>query len=158
MPFPPPGNLPDPGTEPESPVSPALAGILYHCATGEAMARITFLKTQSLHFPSWLKFFSASLTAIAHQVQISYHSTYDSLINCPTSIGDSLIVSPALYSLNTYFLSTTTCHKLFQTLRVCVCVCVCVRMSKQKASIHKTKNKPWALKPHWGQVGNTYSK
>ena len=26
LPFPPPGDLPDPGIEPESPVSPALAG------------------------------------------------------------------------------------------------------------------------------------
>ena len=31
--FPIPANLPDPGTSPVSPLSPALAGILYHCAT-----------------------------------------------------------------------------------------------------------------------------
>ena len=36
LPFPPPGDLPDPGIEPTSLVSPALAGgFLYHCATLE---------------------------------------------------------------------------------------------------------------------------
>ena len=37
LPFPPPGDLPEPGIEPVSPVSPALAGRLrYHCTTWEA--------------------------------------------------------------------------------------------------------------------------
>ena len=35
--FPPPGDLPDPGIEPISFASPALTGILYHCATWEAL-------------------------------------------------------------------------------------------------------------------------
>ena len=30
LPFPPPGDLPDPGIEPTSPVSPALGGVSYH--------------------------------------------------------------------------------------------------------------------------------
>ena len=30
LPCPPPGSLPDPGTEPESPASPALQAILHH--------------------------------------------------------------------------------------------------------------------------------
>ena len=38
FPFPPLGDLPNPGTEPMSPVSPALAGkFFYHCATWEAL-------------------------------------------------------------------------------------------------------------------------
>ena len=37
LPFPPPGDLPDPGIKPVSPLSPALAdGFFYHCATQEA--------------------------------------------------------------------------------------------------------------------------
>ena len=37
LPFPPPGDLPDPGLEPTSPVSPALAGgFFYHCTIWEA--------------------------------------------------------------------------------------------------------------------------
>ena len=37
LPFPPPGDVPDPGMEPTSPVSPALAArFFYHCATREA--------------------------------------------------------------------------------------------------------------------------
>ena len=38
LPFPPPGDLPDPGIKPESLASPALVGrqIPYHCATWEA--------------------------------------------------------------------------------------------------------------------------
>ena len=38
LPFPTPGDLPNPGMEPTSPVSPTLAGgwILCHCATWEA--------------------------------------------------------------------------------------------------------------------------
>ena len=35
LPFPPPGDLPNPGIEPVSLMSPALAGGLYHCATWE---------------------------------------------------------------------------------------------------------------------------
>ena len=36
LPFPPPGELPDPGIKPVPPASPALAGRLYHCTTWEA--------------------------------------------------------------------------------------------------------------------------
>ena len=36
LPFPTPGDLPHPGIEFESPVSPALAGRVYHCATWKA--------------------------------------------------------------------------------------------------------------------------
>ena len=115
-------NLPNPRTEPKSPMSPTLAGILYHCATWEPMARRPLLKTHSLHPLSRLKFFSASLTATAHQVQTSYHSTYDSLTSCLTSIRDSLIVSPAIYSLNTYFLFTYYMSRtILDTQGVCLC-------------------------------------
>ena len=38
LPFPPPGDVPDPGIGPESLASPALAsGFFYHCATWEAL-------------------------------------------------------------------------------------------------------------------------
>ena len=36
LPFPTLRDLPDPGIKPGSPMSPALASILYHCATWEA--------------------------------------------------------------------------------------------------------------------------
>ena len=36
LPFPTPGDHPNPGNEPASPASPALAGGFYHCATWEA--------------------------------------------------------------------------------------------------------------------------
>ena len=42
MPFPPPGDLPNPGTEPESPASPALAGGLF---TTETLGKPTELFT-----------------------------------------------------------------------------------------------------------------
>ena len=36
LPFPPPGDSPNPGIKPPSPVSPAGRQVLYHCATWEA--------------------------------------------------------------------------------------------------------------------------
>ena len=41
LPFPPPGDLPDPGIKPESPMPSALAGKFYHGATCEALADMT---------------------------------------------------------------------------------------------------------------------
>ena len=41
LPFPPPGDLPDPGIEPASLMSSALAvGFFYHCATWEGLLHI----------------------------------------------------------------------------------------------------------------------
>ena len=50
LPFPPPGDLPDPGIKPRSPASPALAGrFFYHWATWETLstARVCVLKSLS---------------------------------------------------------------------------------------------------------------
>ena len=43
LPFPPPGDLPDPGIEPRPPVSPARAGGFFtHRATGQALEKVSF--------------------------------------------------------------------------------------------------------------------
>ena len=54
LPFPTPGDLPDPGIEPESPVSPALAEGLYQCGTWKALdsQRETQIDSQKEH--AWL--------------------------------------------------------------------------------------------------------
>ena len=53
LPFPPPGDLPDPGIEPTSLSSPALAGrFFYHCTTWEA-SRINGYLSVSHFWESW---------------------------------------------------------------------------------------------------------
>ena len=53
FPFPSPGDLPDPGTEPMSPASPALAGRFFTTAPPGKVVRIltTLLRIRYLHFP-----------------------------------------------------------------------------------------------------------
>ena len=48
LPFPPPGDLPDPGIKPTSPVSPVFALILYHWATWGALDHFLLLSSLSL--------------------------------------------------------------------------------------------------------------
>ena len=48
LPFPTPGDFPDPGIEPESLVSPAMAWILCHCTTWEAHREV-ILQQDKVH-------------------------------------------------------------------------------------------------------------
>ena len=56
LPFPPPGDLPDPGNEPVSPASPHCRQILYHWATWEVPVHAGLSQMLLLHKVPWLFF------------------------------------------------------------------------------------------------------
>ena len=73
LPFPSPGNLPDPGIKPTSPFSCIGRQILYHCATWEVQFPVALrIKCKHIHmvsealllFISWNSSFSILLTAL----------------------------------------------------------------------------------------------
>ena len=64
LPCPPPGDLPDPGIEPESPMSPALAGGFF--TTGATWEAQISDSTWHLSFSFWLTLFSMIISNSIH--------------------------------------------------------------------------------------------
>ena len=103
---PPPGDLPNPGTEPESPASPALAGGFFTTsATWEASFYIDYVKLYSYALQrSCLK-----PGAPPYKIDDYRKSQHNSFI---------------YLSLHSY-LQKCTLH-MYICIHACVCVCVCV--------------------------------
>ena len=74
LPFPSPGDLPRPGSRPESPVAPALAGEFFTAAPGPGCA--FKCSDESLPFPS-------QITAPATAIIYDFYSPYEeNILNC----------------------------------------------------------------------------